>query len=114
MQCPPDFPSTTAMVGLGAVVGRQIAIRPQQQDDWLVVPNLFGLNVGRPSLLKTPAMQEALRPTMALELKAKQEYEAEMKIFRANCFIAEERKKIHKDNVRKKLKEKERQETKDG
>lgn len=57
MQCPPDYPAMGAMVALSSVVGRQVGIRPKRQDDWTVVPNLWGAVVGRPSLLKTPALQ---------------------------------------------------------
>ena len=49
LQCPPDFSAVAAMVSLGAVVGRRLAIRPKRHDDWLVVPNLWGAVVGRPA-----------------------------------------------------------------
>jgi hypothetical protein len=62
MQCPPDFVAVPTIVGLGSVIGRQLGIRPKRKDDWLVVPNLWGGVVGRPGLLKTPALQEAIRP----------------------------------------------------
>ena len=62
-QCPPDFVATAAIVALGSVVGRALAIRPKAHDDWTVVPNLWGGGVGRPGIMKTPAMQEALNPT---------------------------------------------------
>ena len=42
MQCPPDFVGITAMVALGAVLGRKVAIRPQRETDWEEVPNLWG------------------------------------------------------------------------
>ena len=48
MQCPIDFPAVAGMVALAAVVGRQVGIRPRQQDDWIVVPNLWGVVIGRP------------------------------------------------------------------
>ena len=77
MQCPPDYPAVSAMVTLAAVVGRQMAIRPKCQDDWTVTPNLWGAVVGRPSLLKTPAIQEAVRMIDALEAKAKEVFDQE-------------------------------------
>jgi hypothetical protein len=46
MQCPPDFVGITAMVALGSVLGRKIAIRPQRETDWEEVPNLWGCVVG--------------------------------------------------------------------
>ena len=71
MQCPPDYPAVAAMVTLAAVAGRQIAIRPKRFDDWTVTPNLWGAVVGRPSLLKTPALQEPMRMVEALEANAR-------------------------------------------
>ena len=54
MQCPIDFVAVPAMVAMGAVLGRKIAIRPQRRDDWTEVPNLWGCIVGRPGMLKKP------------------------------------------------------------
>ena len=67
MQCPPDFVAVPAMVALGAVLGRKIAIRPQRRTDWTEVPNLWGCIVGRPGAMKSPAMREALKPLQRLE-----------------------------------------------
>jgi putative DNA primase/helicase len=61
MQCPLDYPAVSAMVGEAAVIGRRVGIRPKRRDDWLVVPNLWGGVIGRPGVLKSPAIQEPLR-----------------------------------------------------
>src|SRR5712671_5044743 len=66
IQCPPDFVAVGAMVAAAAVIGRQIAIRPKRQDDWAVVPTLWGVAVGAPGSLKSPALAEALRPLRRL------------------------------------------------
>jgi hypothetical protein len=42
MQCPPDYPAVAAMVALAGAVGRQIAVGPQAESDWMVIPNLWG------------------------------------------------------------------------
>ncbi len=75
LQCPMCYPAIGAMVALAAVVGRQIGIRPREHDDWTVVPNVWGAIVGRPGVLKTPALQEPLRPLRRLEHRARDEYE---------------------------------------
>jgi putative DNA primase/helicase len=54
MQIPPGFAAVGAVVVAGSLIGRKIGIYPKRRDDWLVVPNLWGAVVGRPSLLKTP------------------------------------------------------------
>ncbi|MEO7033678.1 MAG: YfjI family protein [Polyangiaceae bacterium] len=61
-QCPPEYAAVGAIVALASVVGRGVAIRPKRQDDWTVVPNLWGAVVGPPSAMKTPALREAMRP----------------------------------------------------
>ncbi len=105
LQCPPDFPAVGAMVALAAVVGRQVALRPKLADDWAVVPNLWGAVVGRPGLLKTPALQEVRRPLDRLEARAREQFEAEMKDFEADLLVVEAQQKNAKEQVRKALKQ---------
>jgi Protein of unknown function (DUF3987) len=79
MQCPPDFIVTAAMTLIGSIIGTRCGIRPKQHDDWFVLPNLWGGVVGRPSMLKTPALNEALRPLVRLEAEAKETFDEENK-----------------------------------
>jgi hypothetical protein len=75
MQCPPDYVAAAAMVALGAVLGRKVGIKPQQQTDWFEVPNLWGCIVGRPGAMKSPAIDEALKPLHRLEMKAREAHD---------------------------------------
>jgi len=90
MQAPLDFIAAAVMVMAGAVIGAGCGIKPKRKDNWLVVPNLWGGVIGRPGMLKTPALQEALKPLLKLETEAKKKYdedlafyEAEIEIFKA-------------------------------
>ncbi|MEQ1739645.1 MAG: DUF3987 domain-containing protein [Methyloglobulus sp.] len=74
MQCPPDYVAVSGMVELSTIVGKKGLINPKAKDDWTVCPNLNGLNIGRPSAMKTPAANEALKPLQRLEIKAKEAY----------------------------------------
>ncbi len=76
MQCPPDYVGVAALVALGSVLGRKVGIRPQRKTDWFEVANLWGCVVGRPGLLKSPAINEALKPLHHLEMKARETYDA--------------------------------------
>lgn len=67
MQCPPDFPAAGAMVALSSVVGRKASIAPKRCDDWCVIPNLWGVVVGRPGVMKSPALAEVLKPLDRLQ-----------------------------------------------
>jgi hypothetical protein len=70
LQCPPDYVAVTALTALGALIGRRTGIKPQQKTDWLEVPNIWGGFVGKPGMLKSPAMMEALKPLHHLEAQA--------------------------------------------
>lgn len=67
MQCPPDFPAVGAMVALSSVIGRKACIAPKRRDDWCVIPNLWGVVVGRPGVMKSPALSEVLKPLDRLQ-----------------------------------------------
>lgn len=62
MQCPPDFVAVGAMVALSSVIGRKACIAPKRHDDWRVIPNLWGVIVGRPGVMKSPALSEVMKP----------------------------------------------------
>ncbi|KAB0680142.1 YfjI family protein [Aureimonas leprariae] len=75
-QSAPDFVAVSALCGLAAVIGNKIRIQPKQNDDgWIIVPNLWGAIVGRPSAMKSPAMQAALGPLYALQDDARKQWE---------------------------------------
>src|SRR5262249_48965234 len=61
MQCPPDFVAVSVMVVLSMLIGRKVTVRPKQHDNWTVVCNLWGLIVGRPGVMKTPAMEAVIK-----------------------------------------------------
>jgi putative DNA primase/helicase len=104
MQCPADYPAVAAMVCLAAVVGRQVAIRPKQFDDWTVTPNLWGAVIGRPSLLKTPAIQEPIRMIEALETLAREAHERDQQHHAADLLVAEAAAKEAKTGIAKAVK----------
>lgn len=81
MQISLDYPAAGALVVLGSIVGRKVGIHPKCKDDWLVVPNLWGAIVGRPALLKSPAIAEIMKPLKRLINTASEKYEEEIKQF---------------------------------
>jgi hypothetical protein len=89
VQCPIDYPAAGVLVALGSVVGRQIGIRPKRKDDWFVCPNLWGAVVGRPGVMKTPALEEALRPLRRLEAQAREQHEQDVAAYKADVMLAE-------------------------
>lgn len=101
MQCPPDYPAVASIIALASVVGRQIGIRPKARDDWTVVPNLWGAVIGRPALLKTPAIAEPLRMIATLESRARQEHEQAARDFEADALVREAQTKDAKARIAK-------------
>jgi hypothetical protein len=77
-QAPPDFAAVTALCGLAAVIGNRVRIRPKQHDDWEIVPNLWGAIIGRPSAMKSPAMQAALAPIYSIQNDIRERWEEEV------------------------------------
>jgi len=75
MQCPPEFAAVGAIAMAGSAIGRNLGVRPKLADSWTVVPNLWGMLVGKSGLMKSPALSEALKPLERMQAKAFQQYE---------------------------------------
>ena len=101
MQIPPDFAAAGAVVVAGSLIGRQVGIRPKRHDDWLVVPNLWGAVVGRPSLLKSPALSEVMKPLSRLVAEAYEEHKERNLAHETDAMVAEATKAALKDELKK-------------
>lgn len=91
MQCPPDFIAVAAIVATASIIGAGCGIKPKQMDEWLVIPNLWGGIVGRPGMLKSPAVSEVMQIMNQFETESKKkfdsglaEYNADLKIYKAS------------------------------
>ncbi|MCS5559933.1 MAG: YfjI family protein, partial [Oceanospirillaceae bacterium] len=63
----PDYVAVGVMVVLATLIGRKLAVMPKRYDPWLVVPNLWGAVIGRPSAKKTPSLTKAMAPLHQFE-----------------------------------------------
>ena len=104
LQCPSDYVGITAMTSIGAVIGRRIGIKLQAKTDWTEVPNVWGAFIGRPGMLKSPAMTEALKPIHRLESEAAKEHEVALQAYANGLDIFKLRKKVNESLVKEKLK----------
>jgi hypothetical protein len=104
MQCPLDFPVVGALVSFASLTGRRVGIRPKKQDDWLVVPNLWGAIIGRPGIMKTPALAEAMRPLLRLAIEAQKQHEEALKEFPAAKMMADARRDVLNKEIKDSLK----------
>ena len=101
MQIPPDFPAAGAITVASSLIGRKIGIRPKRYDDWLVIPNLWGSVVGKPAMLKSPALAEIMKPLSRLVAEARDDYEAALEDHKIRVAVAGAEQKALKDALEK-------------
>ncbi len=89
MQCPPDFPAVGVVTALSGLIGARAVVAPKQHDDWRVVPNLWGLIVGRPGVMKSPALGEVLKPLHRLESTEREQWQAAHEAWELDTKVAE-------------------------
>lgn len=89
MQCPPDFTAVGAVVALSSLIGARAVVSPKARDDWRVVPNLWGLIVGRPGVMKSPALSEVLKPLHRLEGAEREQHQTAHEAWELECKVAE-------------------------
>jgi putative DNA primase/helicase len=100
-QIPQEFVAAPAIVALSSVIGRNVGIYPKRHDDWLVVPNLWGATIGRPGVLKTPAVAEAVKPLLRLAKTSQAKHEAAMAANEAKREIIKVKIAAQKDKAKK-------------
>ena len=89
MQCPPDFPASGTLVALSSLIGARAVVAPKARDDWRVVPILWGLIVGRPGVMKSPALSEVLKPLHRLETTEREQWQAAHEAWELDCKVAD-------------------------
>lgn len=104
MCCPPDFVAVPLLVAAASLVARHIGIRPQQRTDWIERGNLWALIVGRPGIMKSPAMSQALAPMDRLEARAAEEFNAQAAQHQAEAMAAKLRTEASVKAARAELK----------
>ncbi|ABM37954.1 DUF3987 domain-containing protein [Polaromonas naphthalenivorans] len=88
MQCPPDFPAVAALVALSSLIGARAVVQPKARDDWQVVPNLWGMTIGRPGVKKSPALSEALKPLNRLQADEFELHQAAHDAWELDCKVS--------------------------
>lgn len=85
VQCPPDFIGATIVGMLGTILGRRAGIRPKRLDDWTEYANQWVAIVGRPGVLKSPAMAAVLAPLKKLDQDASVIFDKEIALFQSEA-----------------------------
>ena len=94
LQCPLDFVAVPAIIALGTVIGRQVAIRPLEKDSWHEFANLWGMAIGQPSERKSPAMSAALSPLERLIAIETEALEPKKEQFARDLMVAKAKQKV--------------------
>ena len=104
MHCPPDFVAVPLLVAAASLVARHVGIRPQRKTDWIERGNLWALIVGRPGIMKSPAMAQALAPMDRLEARAAEAFNAQAAHHQAEAMAAKLRSEANVKAARSALK----------
>ena len=104
MQCPPDFAAVGVMVMMATIIGRKVAIRPMKQNDWTVIPNLWGAVVGNSGVMKSPTLAAALSPIKRLQAAAYETFNKEKADHDAQAELTRLQQSVNKTEARKALK----------
>lgn len=102
MQCPPDFPAVSALVAISSLIGAKAVLRPKKNDPWEITANIWGGAVGRSGVMKSPPMNETLRPLNDLAKRESERLQLEIESWLIDNQMAE---LDHKDREKRAKKE---------
>jgi putative DNA primase/helicase len=105
MQCPLEFGAVAALVVAASLVGSRLRVRPKRVDDWTVTPNLWGGLVARPGFLKTPTLEETLKPLRAREYLARSAHQTAVEEYEFQRLYADAQRDQLKKDLQKAVKE---------
>ncbi|WP_299735635.1 YfjI family protein [uncultured Endozoicomonas sp.] len=74
-----EYVAVAAVTVSSSLIGRKVTVKPKHNDDWVVVANLWGCCIGRPSEKKSPAINAVTKPLKRLEENARELYENDRK-----------------------------------
>jgi len=75
-----DYPAVVTVLCLAGAVNRRAIIQPKANDTgWVVVPNLWGGIIAPPGFMKSPVIQNAIRPLNQIQTGWRLEYEEALK-----------------------------------
>ena len=102
MQVPAEVVATPLLIALGSVIGKKLAIQPRSVDaSWYEYPNLWGVSILQPGMLKSPALNEATKFIRELEDNAKRQHEAALMQWQADETLRKIVQKDREADVRK-------------
>ncbi len=104
MQVAEDALAAPLIVYMGSLIGRKRGLRLRQGSNWIEYPNLWGMLVGRPSMMKSPSMKAVRRPLEVLADHASKEHKLALKKHENDVLCWKIRKKVAEDNYKDEFK----------
>jgi putative DNA primase/helicase len=96
MQVPPEMIATPLVISLGSVLGKLLAVQPMQRNnDWTEYPNLWGVGILPPAMLKSPAMAAGALFIQKLEETAQSAHALAMAVWESDDRV----RKLEIDNL---------------
>lgn len=105
MQISPDYIAAALIVHIGSLIGRKRGLELRTGTNWIEFPNLWGMLIGRPSSMKSVALQSVIKPLIALGDQARSKYKQDMKRFQIELEAWEMQKKAHQEKYKNSFKE---------
>ncbi|MFK7826136.1 MAG: DUF3987 domain-containing protein [Oligoflexales bacterium] len=105
MQVPLEFVAGPSIVAIAAMIGRKIVVCPKSEDDWQIVPNLWGCLIAPPGSMKSPAMSAVLKPIQQLAVKAREDFLSENKRIQSEKVVAKAEIDALKDALKSAVKQ---------
>lgn len=113
-QVPLSFPACGVMSVAGSIIGAGCGIKPKRNDDWLVVPNLWGGIIASPGKLKSAILSDVIAPLSRLETVSREQYEAALATFGVDTAEHDKRKQALLDFMKKAAKDERQTKTRTG
>lgn len=104
MQIQIDFLAVPFIVYTVSLIGRKRALELRPNSGWIEFPNLWGMLIGSPSVMKSPAMEAAIKPLTALANNALKRFESESKMHKVEMDAWKIRKKSTEEVYKKAFK----------
>ena len=92
--CPPDYIAVSVLMVIGAVAGRRMVVRAGKYSDRTTYMNNFGLIIGPPTAVKSPAMEYSMRPLRRISAALIEKHDSVLANFASQMSVWEVQEKI--------------------
>jgi hypothetical protein len=89
---PIDMNYVFCLACLAGMINDAVRIHPKDQDDEYKLPmNIYGLTIAPPGVMKSPALTQYLKHVVAIQIRRREQYKNELMDWAKECAIAEKK-----------------------